>query len=97
MDAMLDLYESEVKKLMALYNIKQKSMRQYVEALGKEKVIAAIRKDEHLAALSKKDLLTALRQEDVIAAMGEEKVLKSLLAKLGRERMQKLIDQISRN
>jgi arginyl-tRNA--protein-N-Asp/Glu arginylyltransferase len=96
-DTMLELYESEVKKLMALYNIKQKSMRQYVEALGKEKVIAAIRKDEHLAALSKRDLLAALRQEDVIAAMGEEKVLKSLLAKLGRERMQKLIDQIHGN
>ncbi len=88
LDTMFDLYESEVNKLMALYDIKPKSMRKYIEAMGREKVIAALRKDELLAALS---------QEDVIAAMGEEELLKSLLTKLGRKRLQKLLDQIGRN
>jgi len=86
---MLDLFESEVKKLMALYNIKPKAMRKYVEALGKDKVIAAIRKDEHLAALNKKDMIAAMG--------GKERLIKSLLVDLAPAQRQKLLTQLNGN
>jgi hypothetical protein len=88
MDTLIDLYESEVIKLMAPLNIRPESMPKFIKALGKEKVIAA---------LSKEDILAALSQDDVIAAMGEEETLKALLAKLGRKRLHKMIDQINSN
>ncbi len=88
MDTLIDLYESAVIKLMAPLNIRPESMPKFIKALGKEKVIAA---------LSKKDILAALSQDDVIAAMGEKETLKALLAKLGRKRLHKMIDQINRN
>ena len=42
MDTLVDLFESEVTKLMALLDVKPESMGKYIDALGREKVLAAI-------------------------------------------------------
>jgi hypothetical protein len=89
MDALTDLFESEVFKLMALYNYPQAKVKKFVQALGKEKVAAALSKDDLLAALSEKDLIAALR--------GKERILKALVAGLKPEQRQKLLGQSSRN
>jgi hypothetical protein len=107
LEAILDLYESEVLKLMA---IKQETIERFIETLGEEKVItilskkmgreklfANFSKEDLLAALSKEDLLAALGKEDVIAAFGEEEILRSLQAKLGLEQFRQLIDRFSSN
>jgi hypothetical protein len=98
MDALNDLYESEVSKLMGFYDAKPSTVRKYVNAIGKEKVVAALSKDDLIAALSKKDLLSALSEKDIIAAIrGKERILKALLADLKPEQRQKLVGQRSRN
>ena len=89
MDALSDLYESEVSKLMGFYDAKPSTVRKYVKAIGKERVAAALSKEDHLAALSEKDLIAALR--------GKEHILKALLADLKPEQRQKLLLQSSRN
>jgi hypothetical protein len=89
MDALTDLFESEVFRLMALYNYPQSKVKKFVKALGREKVAAALSKEDHLAALSEKDLIVALR--------GKERILKALLADLKPEQRQKLLAQNSRN
>ena len=61
MDALTDLFESEVLKLMALYNYPQSKVKKFVQALGKEKVAAA---------LSEKDIIAAVRgKEHIIKAL----------------------------
>ncbi len=107
LEAILDLYESEVLKLMA---VKQETIERFIDTMGEEKIMAILsqkmgreklfanfRKEDLLAALSKEDLLAALGKEDVIAAFGEEEILKSLQAKLGSEQFRQLIDRFSRN
>ena len=85
LEAIIELYESEVLKIMAL---KPETIKRYVEALGREKILATFTKEDHLAALRKEDLLAALSQEDV---------LQHFLAKLGPEQLRQMIDQMSRN
>jgi hypothetical protein len=107
MDALTDLFESEVFKLMGFYDAKPSTVRKFVKALGKEKVVAALSKEERMAGLSKKDLIAALSKKDLIAALsekdiivalrGKERILKSLLADLTPEQRQKLLEQRSRN
>jgi len=98
MDALTDLFESEVFRLMALYNYPQSKVKKFVKALGKEKVAAALSKEDHMAALSKKDLIAALNEKDIIAAIrGKERILKTLLADLTPEQRKKLLEQRSRN
>jgi hypothetical protein len=104
LDTLFDLCESEVLKLMALYNVKPESMPKYIKALGKEKVLAAISKEDHLSALSKKDLLSALSKKDLLSALSEEDIiavlrgkehlLKSYLASLRPKQRQKVLAQI---
>ncbi len=95
-DAMNDLYKSEVKKLMVYLDAKQKKVKRYVDIIGRKRVAAALPKEELLAALSKKDLLSALSAKDIIAVKGDKEALSVLLAKMGRERLLKTLDQISR-
>jgi hypothetical protein len=89
MDTLIDLYESEVIKLMAPLNIRPESMPKFIKALGREKVIAALSKKELLAALSKEDMITALG--------GKERLLKLLLADMNPEQRQKILAQFNRN
>ena len=89
MDALSDLYESEVSKLMGFYDAKPSTVRKYVMAIGKEKVAAALSKEDHLAALNKKDIIAALG--------GKERLLKALVADLSPVQRQKLLLQSSRN
>jgi len=89
MDAMKELYESEVLKLMALYNFEPSFVRKVVKTIGKKKLSAAFSKEDHLAALNKKDIIAALG--------GKERLLKALIADLSLEQRQKLLLQSSRN
>jgi hypothetical protein len=105
LEAIFELYESEVYKIMAL---KQETIRRYVEALGPEKftavinkqaLLAALRKEDHLAALSKEDLVAALSKEDLLAALGKEKeeVLQYLLAGIPPDQLQQLLANSGHN
>lgn len=94
LEAILELYESEVLKLMA---IKQETIKRFIENLGQEKILATFRKEDLLKTLSKDDLLAAFTKEDVISAFGAEEILKSLQAKLGPEQLRKMIDQLNGN
>jgi len=89
MDALNDLFESEVFKLMALYNYPQAKVKKFVQALGKEKVAAALSTDDLLAALSEKDRIAALR--------GKQRIVEALLADLKPEQRQKLLLRSSRH
>ncbi len=95
-DAMNDLYQSEVKKLMVYLDAKQKKVKRYVDIIGRKRVAAALPKEEHLAALSKKDLLSALSKKDIVAAMGDDETLRLVYTKMGRERFLKKVEEISR-
>jgi hypothetical protein len=105
MDAMKELYESEVLRLMALYDFEPSFVKKVVKTIGTKKLGAAFSKEEHLAALNKKDLLAALNKKDHLAALnkkdiiaalgGKERLLKSLLADLSPEQRQKLLLQSS--
>jgi len=74
-----------VGTIMAL---KPETIKRYVEALGREKILATFTKEDHLAAL---------RKEDLFAALSQEEVLQHFLAKLGPEQLRQMIDQMSRN
>jgi hypothetical protein len=50
LEAILELYESEVFKIMA---VKQETIKRYIEALGRENFFAFFNKEDHLAALGK--------------------------------------------
>lgn len=111
-DALIDLYQSEVFKIMA---IKQETLDRFVETVGRDKVMAlfskeeymaALSKGDHLAALSKGDLLAALSKEDhlaalskedLVAALSDDDMLKRLLAKFGTERLSKMLEQARPN
>ncbi|MCI0698848.1 hypothetical protein L0337_43460 [candidate division KSB1 bacterium] len=86
LEAILELYESEVFKIMAL---KQETIQRYIEALGPEKFLAVFKKEDILATLSKEDHLAALSKE-------KEDVLQYFLAELGPDEFQRLIAKISR-
>jgi hypothetical protein len=99
LEAILELYESEVFKIMA---VKQEIIQRYIEALGPEKflavlkkkdIVATLRKEDHLAALSKEDLVAALSKEDLLAALGKEKeeVLQYLLPGIPPDQLQRLL------
>jgi len=87
LEAIFELYQSEVYKIMAL---KQETIQRCVEAVGREKFLAVFNKQDHLAALSKEDHLAALSKE-------KEGVLQYFLAELGPDEFQRLIAKISRN
>jgi len=107
MDVMKELYESEVLRLMALYDFEPSFVKKVVKTIGTKKLGAAFSKEEHLAALNKKDLLAALNKKDHLAALskkdiivalgGKERLLKSLIADLSPEQRQKLLLQTSPN
>jgi len=112
LEAIIELYESEVLNIMA---VKQETIKRYIQALGPEKfsaalskehhlaalrkedLLAALRKEDHLAALRKEDHLAALSKEDHLAALSDDDMLKRLLAKLGAERLSKMFDQARPN
>ena len=77
-DALVDLYESEVIKLMTPLNVRPESMPKFIKALGKEKVIAALIKDKELPAQRKKQLLAALSKKQLLAALSKKELLAAL-------------------
>ncbi len=106
LDTITDLYEKEVVEFMATLNIREESMPKYIDALGRQRVIAAFSKEELMAALSKEELMAALSKEEHIAALSEddlltalqrkEQLLKSLLAKMEPEKLRKLMAEVGR-
>ncbi|GEM_PF-2117451 len=103
LDAILELYESEVFKFMA---IKQETLNRFVETFGTEKILSLFRKEDilaklhkedHLAALRKEDLLAALGKEDLLAALSKEDMLRQILVEYGPSQLHQMIDQISGN
>lgn len=94
LQVILDLYESEVLKLMT---VKPETIERFIQTLGREKILSTFRKEDLLAALHKEDLLAALREEDLLAAFSKEKLLRQMLAELGPDQLRKMIDEISRN
>ena len=94
LEAIFELYESEVYKIMA---IKQETIQRCVEALGPEKFLAVIDKQKLLAALSKEDHLAALSKEDHWAALSKEDILSGeLFARFSPSQLQQLLVNISR-
>jgi hypothetical protein len=100
LEAIFELYESEVYKIMAL---KQETIRRYVEALGPEKFLAVLKKEDIVATLRKEDHLAALRKEDLLAALSQAELnqeeilllLGDLLAKLRPSQLQQLLAKIN--
>ena len=96
-EAITDLYEKEVIELMALLNIREESIPKYIDALGREKVLAALSKEERLAGLSKEERLAGLSKEEIVATLSEDDLLtvlqknrhllKSLFAKMRQEEL----------
>ena len=85
LQAILELYESEVFKLMS---VKPEMLERFVQAFGKEKILSTFRKEDILATLNKEDLLAALSNDDM---------LNKLLVNLGPDQLYKKIEQASRN
>ncbi len=89
LEAIFELYESEVLKLMA---IKQETIERFVKNLGQEKILATLQKEDILKTLSKEDFLAALSKEDFLAALSKEDFLAALskedfLAALSKEEL----------
>jgi hypothetical protein len=89
LEAVLELYESEVQKMI---NIKEDTLERLLKGVDQDRLIAAFTK-----AIEPEKFLAALKKEDMIAALGEKEILKSLREKLGPEKFQLLIDQVNRN
>jgi hypothetical protein len=85
LEAILDLYESEVFKLMS---VKPEMLERFVQTFGKEKILSTFRKEDILATLNKEDLLAALSNDDM---------LNKLLVNLGPDQLYKKIEQASHN
>jgi hypothetical protein len=85
LQVILELYESEVLKLMT---VKPETIERFIQTLGREKILSTFRKE---------DLLAALREEDLLAAFSKEKLLRQMIAELGPDQLRKMIDEISRN
>jgi hypothetical protein len=77
LEAIFELYESEVYKIMA---IKQDTIQRCVEALGAEKFLAVIDKQKLLAALSPEDILS----EELLDRLNPSQ-LQQLLVKISRK------------
>jgi hypothetical protein len=75
-EAILDLYESEVKKVML--NIREKSLRNILSAVGTKKVVSALGDKRVVAALGDKKIIAALGDKKIIAALGDERVIAAL-------------------
>lgn len=103
LDAIFELYESEVFKLMA---IKQETINRFVETFGREKILSLFNKEDFLSKLHKEDLLSKLHKEDLLSklhkddllsALSKEDMLRQLLADLDPSQLHQMIDQFSRN
>jgi len=121
LEAVLDLYESEVLKLMA---IRQETIGRIIETFGREKILsyfrpedvvtvfrkedilaslkpedilASLKPEDILASLKPEDILASLKPEDILASLKQEEMLKRLVAELGRDRLQKMIDEAGKN
>jgi hypothetical protein len=102
-EAIYQLYESEVKQIMTTEALTKKLVRmagtkRIAAALGKQELLKVLSKEDLLKALSKKDILAALSRKDIIdAVMENEQLLKSLLKKLDREQLRKMLEGNGRN
>lgn len=99
-ETIVDLYESEVKKIML--NIREESLKNILEAvglpkivsvLGAERVISLLGEDRFISALGEEKVISALGEEKVISALGEEKVISALgedriISNLSRQKLQ---------
>ena len=84
LDAIFELYESEVFKLMT---VREETLNRFIATIGREKIAALLHKEDHLAALRKEDLLAALSKEDM---------LRQILVEIEPSHLHQMIDQISR-
>lgn len=83
-ETITDLYESEVLKIMVQLNVKPESMDKFIDALGREKIIAALGRKEEMM----EKMLEAVGREKVIAALGrKEEVMDEMLETLGHEKI----------
>ena len=86
-ETILDLYESEVKKIML--NIREKSLRNILSVVETEKIISA---------LGEKKIIAALGDEKIIAELlRNKKLLKLLLTKVDKNQLQKMLEKKNRH
>jgi hypothetical protein len=79
-ETILDLYESEVKKIML--NMRNESLKNILSFVGEKKIISALGEERVISALGEKKILAALGDKKIISAiLGNKQLLKSLLAK----------------
>ena len=93
-EAILNLYESEVEQIMTREALAQKLVKivgekKILALLDKEKVMKSLNKEDHLRALGKEGLLTVLSRN--------EQLLKTAMAKLKPEKRRKIFDAADRN
>jgi len=107
-ETILDLFESEVKNIML--NIREKSLKNILSAVGDKKivstlgakrVVSALGKEKFISALGEEKVISALGKEKVISALGEEKIFstlgdKKIIASLlkNKQLLQSLLDQL---
>jgi hypothetical protein len=102
-EAIFNLYESEVDQLMT----REALAKKLVKIAGAKKVLAAIDKEEVVKsldkrylrkALGKEDVLKAFSREDIVAAALRDKQLRKMfLANLKREQKRPMVIAASRN
>lgn len=93
-EAMFNLYESEVDQLMT----REALAKKLVKIAGAKKVLAAIDKEEVVKSLDKKELLKALSREDIVAAaLRDKQLMKMLLANLKPAQKRQIAKASSRN
>jgi hypothetical protein len=75
-ETILDLFESEVKNIML--NIREKSLKNILSAVGDKKIVSTLGAKRVVSALGKEKFISALGEEKVISALGEEKIFSAL-------------------
>ena len=78
LDALTDLYEKEVLKLMVTLNFRDETMPKVIDALGRERVIAALSKEERISSLSKEELMSSLSKEELMSSLSKEEHMAAL-------------------
>lgn len=102
-EAIFNLYESEVEQIMTREALAQKLVKivgenKILALLDKQKVMKSLNKEDHLRALDKKDHLRALTDEDLLAVLlRNEQLLKTAMTKLKPEKRRKIFDEAGRN
>ena len=104
-ETILDLYESEVKKVML--NIREKSLKNILSVVDKKKIVAALGEKKMISMLGEEKVISALGEKKIFSTLGDKKMvaaflknkqlLQALLAQLDAEQLRDVLAKKERN